>query len=96
MYNIAYIVFEKKTFFFQTMFFILEKKTFFIKIFFFFSFFFFFFFSFLFNQYFTFKSCFSLIMGSGSQLKAKTIKYININSSCRVFYYKYSYRITVT
>ena len=29
-------------------------------------------------------------MGSGSQLKAKTIKYININSSCRVFYYKYT------
>ena len=25
-------------------------------------------------------------MGSGSQLKAKRIKYININSSCRVFY----------
>ena len=29
-------------------------------------------------------------MASGSQLKAKTIKYININSSCRVFYYKYT------
>ena len=31
--------------------------------------------------------------GSGSQLKVKTIKYININSSCWVFhnfYYKYT------
>ena len=39
---------------------------------------------------FYFKSCLSLIMGSGSQLEAKTIKYINNNSSCRVFYYKYT------
>ena len=29
-------------------------------------------------------------MGSGSQLKAKTIKYININGFCMVFYYKYT------
>ena len=35
-----HIVFEKKLFFFQTMFFILEKKLFFIKILFFFQFFF--------------------------------------------------------
>ena len=40
--------------------------------------------------YFTFESCLSLIMASGSQLKVKTIKYINIDSSCRVFYYKYT------
>ena len=67
------------------MFFILEKNCFYQD--FFFSFFFQ---KFLFNEYFTFKSCLSLIMGSGSQLKAKTIKYININSSCRAFYYKYT------
>ena len=69
------------------MFFILEKKKLlFIKIF----FFQFFFKNFFLMSLFTFKSCLSLIMGSGSQLKAKIIKYININSSCRVFYYKYT------
>ena len=41
--------------------------------------------------YFTFESCLSLIMASGSQLKVKTISYIyHINSSCQVFYYKYT------
>ena len=46
---------------------------------------------FLFNEFILLlKVVSSLIMGSGSQLKAKTIKYININSSCRVFYYKYT------
>ena len=29
-------------------------------------------------------------MASGSRLKIKTSKYIIINSSCRVFYYKYT------
>ena len=65
------------------MFFILEKKTFFFSRFFFRHFFI------LFHKFILLlklKSCLSLIMGSGSQLKAKTIKYININSSCRVFY----------
>ena len=47
--------------------------------------------NFLKRIYFTFESCLSLIMASGSQLKVKTIKYIiAINSSCRVFYYKYT------
>ena len=34
-------------------------------------------------------------MGSGSQLKAETIKCININSSCRLFIYKYSISLSV-
>ena len=55
----------------------------------------FFFFSKIFVKcvYFTFEGCLSLIiMASGSQLKVKTIKNIyHINSSCRVFYYKYRY-----
>ena len=35
-----------------------------------------FFFSIFFNAFFTFESCLSLIMASGSQLKVKIIKYI--------------------
>ena len=66
------LVFEKKkTYFFQTMF-ILEKN-FFSRFGFSLQFFFFFFFK---CVYFTFESCLSLIMASGSQLKVKTIKYI--------------------
>ena len=70
------------------MFFFSWKKNCFFQDFVFFQFFFqnFFLMS-LFDFY---KSCLSLIMGSGSQLEAKTIKYININSFCRVFYYKYT------
>ena len=78
------LVFENKHFF-QTMF-ILEKN--------FFSRFGFspFFSKTIFKcAYFTFESCLSLIMASVSQLKVKIIKYIiAINSSCRVFYYKYT------
>ena len=80
------LVFEKKHFF-QTMF-ILEKN-FFSR--------FGFSLQFYFSKknfkciYFTFESCLSLIMASGSQEKVKTIKYsYHINSSCRVFYYKYT------
>ena len=66
------LVFEKKHIFFPTMF-ILQKR--------FFSRFVFslqfFFFNFFFKcVYFTFESCLSLIMASGSQLKVKRIKYI--------------------
>ena len=44
--------------------------------------------------FFTFESCLSLIMASGSQLKVKTNNSIyHINSSCRVFYYKYNIAI---
>ena len=43
---------------------------------------------------FYFQKLFEFHLGSGSQLKAKTIKYININSSCRVFYYKYTVSLT--
>ena len=72
--RVMWLVFEKKTyFFFQTMF-ILEKKL-FLKIWFFSSFFFSKFFIFK-CVYFTFESCLSLIMASGSQLNVKTIKYI--------------------
>ena len=55
--------------------FILEKKTFSQDLVFLFSFFFLNFFKCI---YFTFESCLSLIMASGSQLKVKTIKYILI------------------
>ena len=82
------LVFEKKKkiFFFQTMF-ILEKN-FFSRFGFSLQFFFLIFFKYV---YFTFESCLSLIMASGSQLKVKTIKYsYHINSSCWVFYYKYT------
>ena len=64
-------VWKKKRIFFQTMF-ILEKK-FSQNLFFLFSFSSKFFFK---CVYFTFESCLSLIMASGSQLKVKTIKYI--------------------
>ena len=79
------LVFENKHFF-QTMF-ILEKN-FFSR----FGFSLQFFFSKIFFNcvYFTFESCLSLIMASVSQLKVKTIKIYHINSSCRVFYYKYT------
>ena len=71
------LVFEKKkkTYFFQMMF-ILEKN-FFSR--------FGFSLQFYFSKkkfkcvYFTFESCLSLIMASGSQLKVKTIKYIILN-----------------
>ena len=67
------LVFEKKPVFFQTMFFIVEKKTFFLSR---FCFFLVFFSKISFKWvYFTFKKCLSLIIGSGSQLKAKT-KYV--------------------
>ena len=81
------LVFEKKTIFFNDVY---SGKKNFLKIWFFSSVFFFptFFFKCI---YFTFESCLSLIMASGSQLKVKTISYIyHINSSCQVFYYKYT------
>ena len=62
-------VWKKKTFFFQTMF--ILKKNYSQDLFFLFSFFSNFFFK---CVYFTFESCLSLIMASGSQLKVKTIK----------------------
>ena len=68
------LVFEKNTYFFQPMF-ILEKRFFSRFV---FSLQFFFFLIFFKCVYFTFESCLSLIMASGSQLKVKTIKYIII------------------
>ena len=66
-------VWKKNIFFFPTMF-ILKKKKKILKICFFSSVFFL---NFYFKcVYFTFESCLSLIMASGSQLKVKTIKYI--------------------
>ena len=66
------LVFEKKTYFFSNDVYSGKKK--FLKICFFSSVFFSkFFFKCI---YFTFESCLSLIMASGSQLKVKTIKYI--------------------
>ena len=49
---------------------------------------FFFLFYFFKRVYFTFESCLSLIMASGSQLKVNFFRLIN--SSCQVFYYKYT------
>ena len=66
-------VWKKNVFFFKQCLF--WKKDFSQDLFFLFSFFFFFFFFFK-CDYFTFESCLSLIMASGSQLKVKTIKYI--------------------
>ena len=80
------LVFEKKTIFFNDVY---SGKKLFLKIWFFSSVFISNFF--LKCIYFTFESCLSLIMASGSQLKVKTISYIyHINSSCQVFYYKYT------
>ena len=69
--RVMWLVFEKKKhiFFKQCLFW----KKLFLKIRFFSSVFFFNFFK---CVYFTFESCLSLIMASGSQLKVKTIKYI--------------------
>ena len=64
-------VWKKKTYFFPTMF--ILKKRFFSRFVFSLQFFFYIFFK---CVYFTFESCLSLIMASGSQLKVKTIKYI--------------------
>ena len=85
------LVFEKKRIFFQTMF-ILEKN--------FFSRFGFspqFFFSLFFLKCvnFTFESCFSLIMASGSQLKVKTIKYIILIDLAWCFITKIPYHLNM-
>ena len=66
------LVFEKKRIFFKRCLF--WKKNFSQDLFFLINFFFLIFF--FKCVYFTFESCLSLIMASGSQLKVKTIKYI--------------------
>ena len=65
------LVFEKKNIFFSND--VYSGKNFFSRFGFSLQFFFYFFFK---CVYFTFESCLSLIMESGSQLKVKTIKYI--------------------
>ena len=67
------LVFEKKNVFFSND--VYSGKKLFLKIWF-FSSVFFFSKNFFKCVYFTFESCLSLIMASGSQLKVKTIKYI--------------------
>ena len=69
--RVMQLVFEKKRIFFKRCLF--WKKDFSQDLFFLFIFFSNFFFK---CVYFTFESCLSLIMASGSQLKVKTIKYI--------------------